>query len=730
MKKTTLKSKRIRTTLITVLLALTMIIFSGCTYPSASGGNAGTKPNIGITIYPDGQKPEDSKQDIGKDGVDMSEVYKNLLGIKVSYDASAHTLETLNDVQFEATYSRVSTALQNTATFDPETFVSENAELGVNATYVSRVVWIYNYINQYRALATMILTDLAKNYGLGLGSDLVINNGLYGSVSYTEYTIPDDADYKTDKNAINIGVTAITDSVTVANPFYGLGEATYSNGGITVDFNTTQNLTLQPATALPSVGYSFLLNLNADDNSFAVEITNPYYDPDNIVNKPIIYDASTNTNVVNPNYIDDHILGKEKLVFVGTISADGTITYAIGTETRQALTANEFVMQYTEKYTDYLALKLLEAHTLTTDKFLGAPNEVAENNFFAHYSEWLTLHNKLGFESVFYSSNNEEYVVADVFAEVVTEFVVGESVLNLDENAGDYKRDIENTVKQLVLDSITAKMSKNADNFVIDNDNGETYFKTVYCIEYRDYSSAELFGVSATEEETASSVRAQNVSASNVGDCEITVDTGDDDTLILPEENYYSIVIMINEGASPCVMSGIITLFWAKNNDIYIDMAYRYVIAGSNKIYANVDYSVMPEQEDEEELICNEFTGLVEKYEGEELTMEMADKSSFSIEDYNTPNIDTIKNKEITLSKFTNNFVASYAKVQNVSLVAYEYDSDLNYYYFGERSENCDYVELGLRAYLDENASTTDTLPFSTSIVEIGIMLQDDETDE
>jgi len=716
-------SSKVRIGIIAMLITAIALAFSGCSFPTVNNGSGGSSGNNtigggGFILYPDNKRGEDSKQDIGKDGVDISACYENLLGIKVAYDGTAHTAEILQDEKFDATYNRVSEYLKTNATLNPTAFVKSNAELGVDETYISRTVWIYNFVNQYRALARLILADLSKNYGLGIDEGLVINNNLYGSVEYSAYTISDNGDYTSNKNAINANVTVTTTTLTAENPFAGKGTAEF-NG---VDFNTATTIDFETSTPVPSKAYPFLCNLNSSGVAFVVTMDNPYYDPTNIVNQPTI-DDGTGTQIANPDYIANHILSMQKVSFVGSVNTDGTVTYTIGTGTISAPTANEFLTQYVDKFTNYLALKLLETHTFAQTTFDGTPDDVDEIALFEHYENWLTYHGKLGFDEKFYDSNNLEYDTVEMFAQTVEKYIVGDDVLTADEYAGEYSKDIKNAVKQSVFDSITAKMSKNTDNFEFDNDNGATYFKTVYCIEYKDYSTKELFNLkdkdSDENAESANSVRAQNVSAQNVGDCDITVDVGDDDILVLPQENYYSIVIMFKQGADPCIMQGIVTVFWAKNNDINIAMGYRYVLEGKNKIFADVDYSVEPpETEDENERIQNEFTGTVTKYDGEQLTLEVSDKNSFSVEDYNTPDINTIKNKEITLTNFTNNFVATTATMQNVSNIAYAFDAEHNYYYYAESSADCDFVELTLRASLTDNATDADTLPYSLVFLE------------
>ncbi len=718
-------SSKVKLGIIATLITAIAVMFSGCSFPNiGSGGNSNTNSNTtigggGFVLYPDGKRNDDSKQDIGKDGVDISACYENLLGVKVAYDGSAHTVETLQDAKFEATYARISEHLKTNATLDPTEFVKSNAELGVDETYVSRAVWIYNYVNQYRALARLILADISKNYGLGIDNGLVLNNNLYGSVEYDAFTIVENGDYKTNKNAINASVTETTTTLTATNPFVGQGTAVYDNGSVYVDFNTATNISFETATPVPSKAYPFLRNLNDSGVAFVVTMNNPYYDPSNIVNQPTI-DDGTGTQIENPQYIAGHILGVSTISFLGSVNTDNSISYEIGTSAISTPTANEFLNQYVDKFANYLALKLLETHTFATTTFDGNPEDVDDIAFFEHYENWLTYQGKLGFDENYFDSNNIEYNTVDMFAEVVEKYIIGENVVVADETAGALSKDIKNTVMQSVFDSITAKMSKNTNNFVFDNDNGETYFQTVYCVEYKDYSTKELFNLKKSDEKSnsASNVRAQNVSASNVGDCDIKIDIGADDILVLPEENYYSVVLMLKQGTEPCIAQGLMTLFWAKNNDINIEMGYRYVLEGKNKIFANVDYSIEPPEVEGEEKVKNEFTGKVEKYDGEQLTMDVANKMSFALEDYNTPKIDTIKNKEITLSKFTNNFVATTATMQNIARIAYSFDATLNYYYYTESSTDCDFVEVTLRASLVESAPETDALPFSLVLME------------
>ena len=714
-------SNKIRIGIIAMLISAIAITFSGCSLPSLSGGGGNSGGNTigggGLVIYPDGKRGEDSKQDIGKDGVDISACYDNLLGIKVSYDGSAHTVETLKDSKFQVTYDRVSEYLKTNQNIVVADFVKNNAELNVDETYISRVVFIYNYVNQYRALARLILADLAKNYGLGIDDGLILNNNLYGNVAYNAYEIPDNGDYKTNKNAINASVTETTTSIRAINPFKSCGEAVYDKDGTYVDFNSADTIEFATDTPVPSVAYPFLRNLNDTGAAFVITMNNPYYDRDNIVNQLTIIDEETGETVANPQYIEGHILGMSTISFIGSLNTDGSVSYEIGTGAIALPTANDFLNQYVDKYANYLALKLLEAHTFAETLFDGNAEDVDETAFFEHYENWLNTQGKLGFEEKFFDSNNIEYDAAESFAAVVEKYIVGENVIAADETATEYTKDLKNTVKQSVLDSIIAKMSKNDDVFVFDADNGETYFKTVYCVEYKDYSTEELFNIKKSDSEQASSVRAQNA-ASNADDCDITVDVGDDDILVLPEENYYSIVVMLKQGADPCLMQGMMTLFWAKNNNLDLAMGYRYVLEGKNKIYADVDYSLEPPEVEGEESVKNEFTGKLEKYDGEQLTMDAANKMAFALEDYNTPKIDTVKNKEITLSKFTNNFGAASATMQNISRIAYAYDAEMKYYYFVESSTDCDYVEIALRATLCEDAVDIDTLPFSIVIME------------
>ena len=727
---------KIKLAIITMLIISIAVAFSGCSlsdFGSSKEGSDSGVPTIdgGIVVYPNGDRVGGSKFDDDEDIIDTTSYYDSLLGVKVAYDGSANSLELMQDAKFEAVYSRVSEYLETNATIDFAKFIESNTELGVDETYISRVVWLYNYANQYRTLAHLILTDLVKNYGLGIENDYVLNNNLYGSIKYSAFTITDNGDYKSHKNAINANVTATTNEIYVENPYYLLGTAVYKyQDGTEIDFNTMTTIDFELTTLVPSEVYSFLCNLNNSNPTFTFTIDNPYYDPNNIVNQKKIDDGSdTGTKIDNPEYIPNHIFSMKEISFVGNVQMDGSVKYTIGTSEITTMSTSEFLNQYLQNYSNYLALKLLEAHTFAETTYSESPELVDDNAFLTHYENWLNYQGKLGFEENFYDAKNAEYNTVEKFAEVVEKYIVGTSIIEKDENAGEYSKDIKNTVKQSVLDSINAKISKNTDNFVLDADNGTIYFQEVHCIEYKDYSAKELFNIK-DDQAQASNISARNISANSVGDCDIQLDIGDDESLVLPEENYYSVVVMLKQGTSASTMQELLTLFWAKNNDINISMGYRYVLEGKNKIFADVDYSITPTSSESEDSVINEFTGKVEKYTEQEFTTDFANKNSFSLEDYNTPQINTLKNKEVTLSKFTNNFVAINAIMQNISSIAYAFDSQLNYYYYTESSTDCDYVEALFRASLPDTASEADTLTYSLAFLDIVLESTTDETAE
>ena len=691
--------------IMSLICTLTATLFSGC--DTWSFDNTATPPPITTgTVVTDKEndpnfKPSDEDL-VGEDGkVDDSQMYDFLDGIKFSYDGKQYKLNTLNDTNFEVTYSRVATYLSQNNTIDCIEFAKNNSELNVDATYISRVVWLYNYVNQYKTLASMILTKLSENYAFGL-ENFSLNNSLYGVLNYENNEIEDNGDYKTNLNAMNCGVYEVGNSVSIPNAYAGQGEAIFDDGNIYVDFNTQSNIDFEFATAIPTKAYFFALNQKIGEYNFVMTIENPYYDSDNIVNKTTIpnpnyddTDPNSPETIANPDYIENHILGLSELTIVGKVDDYGEIAYELGTTQIDNPNPTDFTNQYIQSYANYLALKLLEAH-LFIDEYVGQPNEVNDAYFFEHYETWSQNVGYFGFDEIIFDEDENEYSLIELFADCVKNYVIGEFALEEDANAGEFSRDLENNITQIVTDCINAKVVGEENAFSFDAENGQPYFVKVYNIEWKDYSAEELFDIVTDEEESG---EAQSNEEEN--------SEPEDKFEFFTDEIVYSVVFMLKEEYEPVVMQSLLLMLLAPDNDLNVEMNFRYIKNGESKIDEKIDYSLMPPEEDEYQ-IKNTFTGILTKYDGGELTMENTEDDIFALEDYNIPKLNTIKNQEILIEKFVNNLKSSVNNSLNASLgnLRYDFDSEKNMFYYNEKSTDCDFVELNFATTSEiENAS-------------------------
>lgn len=691
--------------IMSLICTLTATLFSGC--DTWSFDNTATPPPITTgTVVTDKEndpnfKPSDEDL-VGEDGkVDDSQMYDFLDGIKFSYDGKQYKLNTLNDTNFEVTYSRVATYLSQNNTIDCIEFAKNNSELNVDATYISRVVWLYNYVNQYKTLASMILTKLSENYAFGL-ENFSLNNSLYGVLNYENNEIEDNGDYKTNLNAMNCGVYEVGNSISIPNAYAGQGEAIFDDGNIYVDFNTQSNIDFEFATAIPTKAYFFALNQKIGEYNFVMTIENPYYDSDNIVNKTTIpnpnyddTDPNSPETIANPDYIENHILGLSELTIVGKVDDYGEIAYELGTTQIDNPNPTDFTNQYIQSYANYLALKLLEAH-LFIDEYVGQPNEVNDAYFFEHYETWSQNVGYFGFDEIIFDEDENEYSLIELFADCVKNYVIGEFALEEDANAGEFSRDLENNITQIVTDCINAKVVGEENAFSFDAENGQPYFVKVYNIEWKDYSAEELFDIVTDEEESG---EAQSNEEEN--------SEPEDKFEFFTDEIVYSVVFMLKEEYEPVVMQSLLLMLLAPDNDLNVEMNFRYIKNGESKIDEKIDYSLMPPEEDEYQ-IKNTFTGILTKYDGGELTMENTEDDIFALEDYNIPKLNTIKNQEILIEKFVNNLKSSVNNSLNASLgnLRYDFDSEKNMFYYNEKSTDCDFVELNFATTSEiENAS-------------------------
>lgn len=685
---------KFKTIILTVLITFVGFMFSGCDTWSSNYSN--TQPPITSGTHPkDTTKDpnfDESNEDLVKDEgkVDESALYDFLAGIKFAYDGTQHKLDTIASPRFQATYAKVDNYLKTHQTIDCKAFATENNELQVDATFVSRTVWVYNYVNQYRALANIILTKYAQVYGYGIADGYSISNNLYGTLNFETNSVEVDENFVGNKGAINAGVYQTTNTFETDNPYYGLGEATF--GG--VNFNDVSVISFDLGKAVPSKAYKFALNLSTDDAQFVMTAVNPYYDPSNIVNQPTIPDPDDSTQTIaNPNYIPNHILGKSELSFVGIMDASGSISYTLATGSVTVPEANEFASAYAEKFSDYLALRLLEAHLQASNTYDGEYNNVYLGNFLSHYDAWTQQVNKFGFDEQARTADGTAFTLADAVLDAVATYVVGLDTLDADDSAGAYSRDLRNMTAQIVADSLSAKTTKSEDgSFYFDSENGTPYFVTVYNIEYKDYSTEELFGVANAEDTPSESAR-----AGEGGDSAGDASAEEDDIRFFADEVIYSAVIMLKPDYEPVVMQSICLLMLAPYCDVDVELAFRYVKNGEQIINSKIDYSIKNEATDDDEyVINNEFEGHLEKYDGQELTMEFADKCIFALEDYNTPGIDKLKNKEVLLEAFKNNLASDFASALFASDgdARYAYDAEKGTYYYNDVATGCDYVEL------------------------------------
>ncbi len=689
-------------------------MFAGCDSWSWNYNN--TRPPITTGTNPTDKNNDpnfsESNEDLVDDDdmIDESAIYEFLDGVKFAYDGKAHKIETLNDTRFEAVYDRVSQYLTTNNTIDSATFAENNSELGVDATYISRVVWLYNYVNQYKSLARIILTKVAETYGYGIGTDYVQNNNLYGQLYYDQYEIEDNGDYTTYKNAINAGVYEVSNTITTDNPYNGLGNAIFDDGSNYVDFNTQSYIDFELSIDVPVSAYYFAMNLNDEGSYFVVTTENPYYDPSNIVNQPTIpnpdYDPSnpdSSQTIANPEYIEGHILGMSEISFLGIVDSDGNVTYEIGSTQIEEPDANDFIQNYISTYENYLALKLLETHIKTNNVYEGDYINVTDLDLLALYEDWSMQIGHLGFSENFYDLNDNEYNTLDEFTQVVYDNVVGQDTLDFDADAGIYSRDIENNIAQIVNDSLYAKVTNDYDYFVFDYENGQDFFVNVYNIEWKDYTVEEIFDTSSpTEEENANSNNLISLYADDPLDYPSgpPIDSGEgyeDKIVYLPDEIVYSIVVMLKPDYEPVVMQSIMLMMLAPYSELDVELSFRYVKNGEEKIFSPIDYSLKDEASEDGDYVVNgTFDGHLPQYDGEELSLETADNYLFALEDYNTPELNTIRNQEILLEQFENNLASNYAQSLNASLGAnrYAYSQELQTYYYNESGENCDYVEM------------------------------------
>ena len=667
-------SLKFKIILMSIICTLTLSLFTGCDlwklYDTA------TPPPFTNGINPTDKSKDpnfkDSDEDlVGDSLLDPSELYDFLGGVKIAYDGTENKLEALANPNFQVVYSLIADQAMQNNSIDCQKFVENNSGLSLTPQFVSQVVWIFNYVNQYKALASMILTSIVQNYGFGL-STFTLNNGLYGKVDYEAYDIQNNG-YATNENAINLAVYEVGQNVTISNPNLGSGEAIFDNGFVQVDFNTLQTLQIAVDFDIPTKAYCFNLNLKESGVSFAFTIDNPYYDPDNIVNQPQIdnpdYDSTdpdSPQKIANPKYIADHIFSKQQLTIVGQVGANNIVAYELGNGQISNPTADEFAKDYVETFSNHLGLKLLQAHLFTANIIDVAPELVSDLDYVDLYGEWSQKINMLGFAETLVDDEENQHLLSEIFAKVVLDSVVGQDVLSIDESVGTFSRDLQNTIKQIVQDCLTAKLSQSQNNLVFDSINGQPCFPKVYNIEWKDYTAEELF---KTDE--------------------------NGDTMSLPEEKILSFLVMLKQDYDPIVFQSIMLMMLAPNEDLKVELNFRYVKNGEEKINDFIDYNLQPPPESG---LTNTFDGNIEKYDGQEITMEYADEHCFAIEDYNTPKINTIKNQELLIEKFENLLPSDFCASLNSTLgeSSYAYDESKGIYSYN-KIQNCDFVEIGFK---------------------------------
>ena len=734
-------SIKFKTVLLTIVIALVGTMFAGCDTWSWDYGQAHQPPfTSGTTVTDKTQDPnfDASDEDLVDEDqlVDASTYYDFLDGVKFAYDGKAHKIEVLNDARFDAVYSRVSQYLESNSTIDCQAFADTNSELGVDATFISRTVWLYNFVNQYQTLARTILTKIAQNYGYGIEAGYQQHNNLYGSLAYDAFEIEDLGDFMTNKNAINAGVFEVSDTLTASNPYYGLGiEAIYDDGGLYVDFSNDLYVDFPLSFDVPSRAYYFAMNLNSADPSqttafFVITDANPYYDPDNLVNQPTIpnpdYDPdnpdSGEEYIDNTSYYPGHILGQEEVSFVGTVDSDGNISYELGTAETVLVEPNAFIDQYVEAYTNYLALKLLETHLKVNSAYAGEYADVTYLDLLSLYEQWSAQIGSLGFAETYADEFGQKFDTLEQFTQCVLDNVVGQDTIDADYSAGEYSRDLENGVAQIVADAMGAQVSAVGEgedaHFVFVDENGQPLFASVNNVEWKDYSLQELF-VLSTDSEEGGEQGAQNLQASNVDDPltypegpDLTPDEPYEDTFIyLPDEHIYSIVFMLKPDYEPMVMQLLMLIVLSPYSDLDVDLLFRYVKGGEEQIFEKIDYTIQnTSSEDGGYDLNNTFTGHLPKFEDEELTLDNSDDYIFALDEYNTPSINTIRNQEILLERFTNNLASAYSQALNVSFGAdrYAYSEELDTYYYNEADENCDFVEINFCTHAPETMQGQD----------------------
>lgn len=676
-------SLKIKVILLSLICTLTISLFAGC--DTWSHTDSSTKVPFTNPINPVDKSKDDnfnpSNEDlVGDSLLDVSTLYDCLGGFKIAYDGTENKLEILNDANFEVTYSRIKELAVENNNIDCKRFVETNSDLGVTEDYVSRVVWILNYVNQYQSLASMILTEIAKNYGFGLDF-FTLNNALYGKVNYDSYSIASNG-YETNKNAINLGVYEVVQSVTLKNPNFGDGSAIFDDGNSQIDINNEEYLQINLDFDIPTKAYAFALNLKQQMVAFKFTILNPYFDQNNLVNQPLIDNPNYDENdpespqqIDNPNYIADHLFSKENLTFVGQVGENDVVSYDLGATDVILPTADDFASDYVQNYANYLGLKLLQTHLQTSNIVNLIPELVTDFDYVDLYAEWSEKIGSLGFSETIVDESDNQMLLCDVFTNCVLENVIGEDVLNLNSQQTDFARDFESTVENIVANCVSAKVTETESNLVFDSINGKVYFPKVYNIEWKDYTAEELFKTDANGE-----------------------------TMSLPEERIYSLVFMLKEGYEPTVFQAIMLMMLAPNEALKIDLNFRYIKNGEEKINDFVDYTLQPPLESG---LVNTFDGNIEKYDGQEITLEYADAHCFAIEDYNTPKLNTIKNQELIIEKFANNLPSNFCASLNSTFgdSRFAYDESKEIFFYNEIND-CDFVEIGFKITSEAESPT------------------------
>ena len=725
--------------LLSILCGFACALFGGCTFPGFGGGAGSGGDSVGgggliITTgtYPkEQQKPGRPDYTVDPVGLDETAFYeKTLDGLKISYDSSAHILQTLSNVRFNQTIDRLQTALPSAyVDFNIKAFVDANPDLGVNATYVSRVLLINNIVEQYKALSQNMLIASLGEWGYGYPLDMESYNPYYRNFNFGDAVYPSatlENPFATNYDAINKSTYGQASIFAVPNPNYNTTkQAEFYDGMTTVDVNALVNLEFNlGAIALPTAMSPWLLNLLGAEHGIykngvvvAHEWANPYYDPTNEIFSATILDGG-GMPIANPNYQPNHLFGHENIALIGYLLPDGMVEYELvfdynnnaGNAYFEYPSMADYISKYLNSYTNILALRLMETHVGvygTSAAYSGSILELTNSAFYAMIPRFVANIGKLGFDEQlldpFYDEGSgfaqQTVDLADLFTTCILETVVGATALgvdatldpatNMDPVTSTWFKNYEERVGELVSkylhmsveyeDVLGTIVAKEYDELAHALEPIETktpkydYYTSIHFIEWADYRISDIVGVK--------------------------------DDFVLPTEKFYSVVFMPKENLEETKQFMDATfLFVANHNELHVDMYFRYVVAGQEVIFEKVDMTVPDEPAPKPDvpydenghtnyIINNEFNGTVQLFTGV-LDMEYFSKNAISIQPAFIADAVAL-DAPLSVDGFINNQKSNFVQSLTTMKADNKYkmlNSGLMSY--GEKSINCDYVEI------------------------------------